>query len=166
MYIMWPKQFKLLKVLTAVDRGSWHADCQRLSNNTQTKCNVVQFRNLYSTSLNCYKTIKNICCVKGEGAVDHSTVSRWFKKFHLHCITLMIKQGQIGLKVWIPRLCSKPLEQIRWVALGENQASLTFHSSHWFITFSTSETFRTTELYLILPKYCKTIWVTLVIITL
>ena len=24
---------------------------------------------------------KIICCAKGEGAVDHSTVTRWFRKF-------------------------------------------------------------------------------------
>ena len=24
---------------------------------------------------------QNICCVKGEGPVDHSRVTRWFKKF-------------------------------------------------------------------------------------
>ena len=26
---------------------------------------------------------ENICCAKGEGTVDHSTVTIWFKKFHL-----------------------------------------------------------------------------------
>ena len=26
---------------------------------------------------------KNICCVKGVSTIDHSTVSRWFKKFKL-----------------------------------------------------------------------------------
>ena len=26
---------------------------------------------------------KNICCVKGESAVDHGTVTRWCKNFHL-----------------------------------------------------------------------------------
>ena len=28
---------------------------------------------------------KNICCVKGEGAIDHISVTRWFKKFYLGC---------------------------------------------------------------------------------
>ena len=28
---------------------------------------------------------KNIYCMKGEGAVDHSTVTRWFKKFCSSC---------------------------------------------------------------------------------
>ena len=31
---------------------------------------------------NTEEVTKNICCVKGEGVVDHSTVTRWFKKFH------------------------------------------------------------------------------------
>ena len=31
------------------------------------------------------ETILNICCVKGEGAVDHSTVTKWLKKFHTGC---------------------------------------------------------------------------------
>ena len=29
--------------------------------------------------------MKNICCTRGEGAVDHSTVTRWLKKFHFSC---------------------------------------------------------------------------------
>ena len=27
------------------------------------------------------ESTKNLHCVKGEGAVDHGTVTRWFKKF-------------------------------------------------------------------------------------
>ena len=30
---------------------------------------------------NVAEATKNICCVKGEGVVDHSTVTRWFKNF-------------------------------------------------------------------------------------
>ena len=30
---------------------------------------------------NAAETNKNICFTKGEGALDHSTVTRWFKKF-------------------------------------------------------------------------------------
>ena len=29
------------------------------------------------------KATKNICCAKSEGAADHSTITKWFKKFHL-----------------------------------------------------------------------------------
>ena len=28
------------------------------------------------------ETTKNICCAKGEVAVDHSTATKWFKKYH------------------------------------------------------------------------------------
>ena len=31
---------------------------------------------------NTAEAIKNICCVKGEGAVDHSITTRWLKKFN------------------------------------------------------------------------------------
>ena len=38
---------------------------------------------LYESKLghNIVEATKNICCAKGEGAVDHSTITRWFKKF-------------------------------------------------------------------------------------
>ena len=32
--------------------------------------------------------IKNICCTKGEGAVDYDTVSRWLKKYWMDCKNL------------------------------------------------------------------------------
>ena len=34
------------------------------------------------------EAIKNICCVKGKVAVDHSSVTRWFKKFCSGCKNL------------------------------------------------------------------------------
>ena len=30
---------------------------------------------------NTAEAMKNICCAKGKGAINHSTVTRWFKKF-------------------------------------------------------------------------------------
>ena len=45
----------------------------------------VQELTLYEFELN-YKVTegtKNICCVKAEDAVDHSTETRWLKKFLL-----------------------------------------------------------------------------------
>ena len=50
--------------------------------------------NLYFTSSNWAimlqekKKIKNICCAKGEGIVNSSTVTRWFEKFWLGCKNL------------------------------------------------------------------------------
>jgi len=34
---------------------------------------------------NVLEATKSFCCAKGEGAVDHSTVNRWFKKYHSTC---------------------------------------------------------------------------------
>ena len=40
---------------------------------------------LYELKLghNAVRTTKNIYCAKGEGIVDHSTVTKWLKKFCL-----------------------------------------------------------------------------------
>ena len=35
------------------------------------------------------KATKNICCAKNEGAIDLTTVTRWFKKFCLVARTSM-----------------------------------------------------------------------------
>ena len=55
-------------------------------------CNAVHFREflLYKFKLghNATETSKNICCTKGEGAVEHNTVTGWFKKFHSSCKSL------------------------------------------------------------------------------
>ena len=62
--------------------------------------------------------------------------------------TSTIRQGQVGLKVWISRPYSKPYKQIRWVALEEYQAIVTL------MILATE--FGTARLYLTLPKYRKT----------
>ena len=37
---------------------------------------------------NAMETIKNICCVKVEGPVNHTTLTKWSKKFHSDCNNL------------------------------------------------------------------------------
>ena len=37
------------------------------------------------TGHNVMEATKNVCCVKGEATVDHSTVTRLFKKLHSDC---------------------------------------------------------------------------------
>ena len=34
------------------------------------------------------EAIRNICCTKGEDTIDHSIVTRWFKKFGPGCKNL------------------------------------------------------------------------------
>ena len=43
-----------------------------------------------SSNLTIKRLLKQLkkCCPKGEGIVDHSIVTRWFKKFHLNCKNL------------------------------------------------------------------------------
>ena len=49
-------------------------------------------------SPNAVKVTKNICCEKGDGTVDHSAVTRCFKKFHLDCKNLnnQARSSKIG----------------------------------------------------------------------
>ena len=42
----------------------------------------------FEQSHNTAEATENIYCAKGQGAVDHTTVTRWFKKFHLGCKNL------------------------------------------------------------------------------
>ena len=43
----------------------------------------------FKLSHNTAEVTKNICYAKDEGAVDHSTVTKWFKKFHSGCKSLI-----------------------------------------------------------------------------
>ena len=42
--------------------------------------------------------IKNICCVKDDGVVDYSSITRWFKKFHSGCKNLNDSARSVRLK--------------------------------------------------------------------
>ena len=39
---------------------------------------------MFKLGYNAMEETKNICCVKCEGAVDHSSLTRWLKKFFYH----------------------------------------------------------------------------------
>ena len=105
---------------------------------------------LYKFEL-CYalKITKNICYAKGEGTLDHSTVTSWFKKLPLCCKNLC---NQADLKLWILRPCPNPERQIWWVELK----SISRHLTVWFVTFTTlAKAAEAAELCLMLAKYCK-----------
>ena len=77
-------------------------------------CNLKTLRenkqhSLYEFELghNATEATKNIC-VKSEGTVDHSTVTRWIKKFYLGWMNPNDQVQSGKLKLWILRLCSKP----------------------------------------------------------
>ena len=54
------------------------------------QCSQIEKLMLYKFELgyNAMKASKNICCMKNEGKVDHSTITRWFMKFCLDCKSL------------------------------------------------------------------------------
>ena len=94
--------------------------------------------------------------VKDEGTVDHSTVTRWFKKFYLGCKNYD-DQGRSGR---IKTMDSEALPQAI-EANPEYQLSLESHRPMWFVTSMTlAKTSGPAELCLMLPKY----WLTLILI--
>ena len=76
---------------------------------------------LYKCELghNAEEATKCICYSKGDGAVDHNALNKWFKKFCLGCKNL---NDQARL-CWPKILDYEPSRQIWWVALWEYQAS-------------------------------------------
>ena len=83
--------------------------------------NLIQELRLYMFKLdhNSTEVSKNICFAKGEGAVDHSTVTKWSKKFGLSWKNLNY-QTRPGR----PRtMHSKAMLQEIWLELEEPQQS-------------------------------------------
>ena len=105
---------------------------------------------------NTTKATKNICSIKGEGKLTliYQICSRNFMRV---VKILLIKQGQVGLILWILRLCFKPWKQIQGVPLEEIEASSASHSPVWFIIFTISaKASGAAKLFLTLSKYCNT----------
>ena len=69
------------------------------------------------------ETTKNIYGAKGEGAFEHNTVTRLFKKFLLGCKNFDNRAGQIDLKPWTPKTYHRG-KSMR-LAFREYQAMLT-----------------------------------------
>ena len=102
---------------------------------------------------NAVEATKNICCAKGEDAVDHRTITeQWFKKFHSGCKNLK-NQARLGRPKTVDfKAVLQAIETNR-----EYQASLASHSPVWLITFTTSiKAPGTAKLCLLLAKFCKT----------
>ena len=64
-----------------------HSMCDLKTTQMNMQHSIIQGLMLYEFKLghNTAKATKNIHSVKAEVAVDHSTIVRWFKKFHLGC---------------------------------------------------------------------------------
>ena len=97
---------------------------------------------------NIMEATKNICCMKGEGAIDHRTVTKWLRKFYLGCKKLDNQARSDMCKI----VDSKAMFQ----ALRVYQVSLAYYSSLLFIIFITlAKQPGKAKLCITLPKYCK-----------
>ena len=69
------------------------------------QCSLIQGLILYGFELGytAGEAIKEICCVKDEGTVDHSAVIRCFKKFGSGCKNL---NNQASLKLYFEAMIS------------------------------------------------------------
>ena len=99
------------------------------------------------------ETNKNIGA-RGEGIVDHSTVIRYFKKFHSSSKNF-VNQAKSNRPKTMDSV-TKP--ETNWMSnTWKYKASSASLSSVLFLTLSTSgKASKAAELYLMLPKYCKT----------
>ena len=92
--------------------------------------------NAAQTRLNRAKTPqkqpKTICCVKSEGVVDHSTVTRWLKKFRLGCKNLdaqISRPKTVNSVAVLQALKANPMSSTQRVSLefGISQSSVVCH---------------------------------------
>ena len=95
--IIWLKQWKQLNISTWVDSivvvcalthcALFISMCNLKAIQMNVQWSLIQEFMLYKFTLghNVVEVSKNICCVKAEGVVDHSTVTWWLKKFHSGC---------------------------------------------------------------------------------
>ena len=67
-----------------------HFTCDLKATKMNVQCSLIQELMLYKFELSCNATevTKDICCVKDDGTVDHSTETRWFKKSSSACNNL------------------------------------------------------------------------------
>ena len=67
-----------------------HSVCDLKATHMKMRHSLIQELMLYKFKLshNTRDAIKNICCVKGEGVAEYSTITRKFKEFYLYCKNL------------------------------------------------------------------------------
>ena len=114
---------------------------------------------LYNFELgyNAAEVTKDICFAKNEGKVDRSTVTRWFKKFHLGCKNLD-NQAQLGRPKTIDsgailQAIEANLVSITQKLSGKPIISL---SSVVYHPHDLCKSIQNYQIVLTLPKYCKT----------
>ena len=102
------------------------------------------------------ETTKNICCTKDKDLVDHSTVTRWLKKFYFGCNNLddpaRSSRPKIGNSKAVLQAKERNPASNPWRVSGK-LAILKFTS---FMTLAKASRVAS-KLWLMLPKYGKTL---------
>ena len=106
---------------------------------------------IFTLSHNTVRATKNICCLKDEDAIDHTTVTKWVKKF---CSTFKNLNNQA--KSDRPKNMDS---EVVFQAIGANPIWRAFHRQVLFVNFITSaKAYRIAELRLMLNKILQNFW--------
>ena len=107
----------------------------------------------FELGYNIMVAIKNICCVKGEVAVDHSTVTRWFKRFFSGCKNLDNQAKSGRPRTILQGIETNSVSHTQRVSskLGISQSSVV-HLLH-----DLTKEPKASRLYVTLPKCFKTV---------
>ena len=123
------------------------------------KCSLIQKLMFYKFKLgyNATEVAKNFGCAKDEGAVNHSIVTRWFKKF-CSCYKNLNIQASSGCPTRPKNVNSEAM--VKAIEAGSSQrvsdqlsisqSSVVCHLHHL------SKSIQNCHNYVTLPKYCKT----------
>ena len=111
----------------------------------------------FDPGYNVAESIKDIRCVKGEGAIDHSTATRLLKKLHSggKNLTEQAKWGRpksVDSEA-VPHAIEVNLASSTWRVSGEHSMSL---SSVSRLLYHLNKNYEAAELYLTLKRYWKT----------
>ena len=96
-------------------------------------CRLIRELTLYEfeQSYNAAETTKSICCAKDEGAVDLSTVTSWFKKFHSGCKKLAVNTTSRKLNTMVA-IDANPAGST-WKVLGERSILQPYGVRHFHV---------------------------------
>ena len=132
----------MILIISGSIRGSWCSDtlcitplsvCDLLATQMNMLCNIVQELMLYKFKL----SHNTICCEKGEDAVGHRVVTRWFQKFCLVCKNLnnQARSNRPKNVNYVTILQAIDVNLVSWIWRVSGELSI---CSVWFVTFMTS----------------------------
>ena len=97
-----------------------HSMCHLKATQMNVQCSLIQEFILYLFKLgyNTLEATENICCAKGEGTVNHSTVTRWFQNFCLEDLVESCRPETMDSKAMLQAIDANPASNTQNVSLG------------------------------------------------